>query len=825
MINGSISEVNAARDNGVAAVNSTASAKTAEINARVNELTSAASSNKEIADMFAEAFSTSKNYTAGEYVIYTTNGVNKLYQFTVNHAAGAWKGSTDTKEVTVAGSVSDFAANLVKGQNTEPTDPNTRIWIDTDSTKSVVVPQIDDNNVSTTDTWSSSKIKSEDDGIREEVVDLKSTLLISSGNFASKASVIANLYINNSGVLTAQVGNGADRTICVNAEPDHLYTIQKETETIMRVGVGSADNLAAGTQLAGYTAHSVASNGALYVRTDATNHYIYIQLFASSDDAELQSIAANTPTLCVFVSAVTVEQSTNDKIKAVDETLGMLISEKSVYSTYIAGDNLYGTAARVFWSEQIPEKCTLTSVKVYVRNVGTNPSITVDIWDLENGVLTKAKTVVETAIVANNVNVIDISRFSDKPQMVSYTYTNCQAVFYRTNQTGHSWYYTTDVSVDTFNMSDLSKYNNMILVGGYTYQQKLNEQDNINTDFFSGYLAGNIVVFGDSTVDGTSTTGHNGNVIGVDRTPANEPNAFTSVLENMIRTFNGSSVRVYNGGFGGKTLNYIANNYAAIMAAFDNVKSALVIIDVNSAGNTREEYANAVKTEVERLIKLLQDDGVAVAVASPQPMFFYPADNNGLPAINSAGEFAIAVNIGKDICDRHNIPFINLGEITNGVMESPYFTSNTFYGDRIHFGDGGHKLEAYELYGELIHPIIYFDGAEKLIRLESNRCELSENSAIQSTVVGDYRSIVLQANHGRTDVLARFYIVSKVPFSLAGVEISGWAYNCDTYVDGDLYSEGVPTAGATIQPGAHEITIKPEVGKIVRFSGLIVQGT
>ena len=195
MINGSISEVNAARDNGVAAVNSTASAKTAEINARVNELTSAASTNKEISDMFAEAFSASKSYTAGEYVIYTTNGVNKLYQFTVNHAAGAWKGSADTKEVTVAGSVSDFAANLVKGQNTEPTDPNTRIWIDTDSTKSVVVPQIDDNNVSTTDTWSSSKIKGEDDGIREEVTEIKSAFdecfdVTKSNNLINPAEIV-----------------------------------------------------------------------------------------------------------------------------------------------------------------------------------------------------------------------------------------------------------------------------------------------------------------------------------------------------------------------------------------------------------------------------------------------------------------------------------------------------------------------------------------------------------------------------------------------------------------------------------------------------------
>jgi hypothetical protein len=342
-------------------------------------------------------------------------------------------------------------------------------------------------------------------------------------------------------------------------------------------------------------------------------------------------------------------------------------------------------------------------------------------------------------------------------------------------------------------------------------------------DFFSGYLSGNIVVFGDSTVDGTSTTGHTGNVIGTDRTAADEPNVFTSVLENMIQTFNGSSVRVYNGGFGGKTLNYIVNNYSAIMAAFSDVKSALIVIDINSASDTREEYITRIKTGLEKLANLLINDGIAVAVASPQPMFFFPADHNGLPALNSAGEFALAVNVGKDICEKYELPFINLGELTNKVMRSPYFTSNTFFGDRIHFGDSGHKFEAYELYGELVHPIIYFDGTEQLIRLESNQCELSENSGINDTVVGGYRSIVLQNTHTRTDVIARFYIISKIPFRVGGVEIEGYAYNSDTYVDGVLYTAGVPTAGGTIPAGTHEITIRPELGKIVRFSGLVVK--
>jgi hypothetical protein len=290
----------------------------------------------------------------------------------------------------------------------------------------------------------------------------------------------------------------------------------------------------------------------------------------------------------------------------------------------------------------------------------------------------------------------------------------------------------------------------------------------------------------------------------------------------MLKTFTGGNTRIYNAGFGGKTLNYIADNYTAIMAAFSNVKSALLVIDVNSANGTRTEYENGIRTGLERMIALLQADEIAVAVASPQPMFYYPADNGGLPAINSAGEFAIAVNVGKDICTKYNLPFVNLGEITNRVMESPYFTSDTFYGDRIHFGDGGHKFEGYELYGELIHPIIYYNGeSKKFIPLESNRCELSAVSGISANLVSGYRSIVL-GNNTRTDVLARYYIISKVPFKIGGVDISGWAYNCDTYIDGTLYTQGVPTLGDTVQAGTHEITIVPQTGKTVRYSGLII---
>lgn len=59
------------------------------------------------ATVIADAFSTSKAYSAGEYV--TRN--DKLYVFTADHAAGAWIG-TDADEVTVGEELSDVKSAI-----------------------------------------------------------------------------------------------------------------------------------------------------------------------------------------------------------------------------------------------------------------------------------------------------------------------------------------------------------------------------------------------------------------------------------------------------------------------------------------------------------------------------------------------------------------------------------------------------------------------------------------------------------------------------------------------------------------------------------------
>ena len=55
-----------------------------------------------VTDVIAPAFSTSTAYTSGDYVLYG----GKLYQFTADHAAGAWTG-TDAEETSIAEKLGD----------------------------------------------------------------------------------------------------------------------------------------------------------------------------------------------------------------------------------------------------------------------------------------------------------------------------------------------------------------------------------------------------------------------------------------------------------------------------------------------------------------------------------------------------------------------------------------------------------------------------------------------------------------------------------------------------------------------------------------------
>lgn len=80
----------------------------AAINTRATEVEASLPTSGEMEDMVASAFSTSKAYTAGQYVTQSVNNVVKLYKFKVNHAAGAWNAS-EVEEAVIGDDVTSLS--------------------------------------------------------------------------------------------------------------------------------------------------------------------------------------------------------------------------------------------------------------------------------------------------------------------------------------------------------------------------------------------------------------------------------------------------------------------------------------------------------------------------------------------------------------------------------------------------------------------------------------------------------------------------------------------------------------------------------------------
>ena len=98
-------------DTQVARVTAQGTTEVARVQTKADEVTAQLANAAEVENMFAGAFNSSTDYTAGQYVIQTitsgSSSVNKLFRFTADHAAGAWTG-TDAVEVKICNDVTDL---------------------------------------------------------------------------------------------------------------------------------------------------------------------------------------------------------------------------------------------------------------------------------------------------------------------------------------------------------------------------------------------------------------------------------------------------------------------------------------------------------------------------------------------------------------------------------------------------------------------------------------------------------------------------------------------------------------------------------------------
>ena len=231
---------------------------------------------------------------------YTPNGANK--KWTLENQADFLLNDSDAGQA--------FQESFVKVQDTEPSDENTRVWIEETPQNEVTVPTYG------------------------EFEELKVAFdFVSSNVVASGYTAYDNLYISTSALKIYESPPSQHIKLLVFAvDPNKKYIVKKSTATIMRVAVGSVAEPEAITVVSGAVGHASASANPLYINTGSTDTYMYLQLYANADSSDLKSVEASIGSLTICADRyaeiedeiAAIEDETNDIAEEVDVINGIL---------------------------------------------------------------------------------------------------------------------------------------------------------------------------------------------------------------------------------------------------------------------------------------------------------------------------------------------------------------------------------------------------------------------------------------------------------------------------------------------------------------------
>ncbi len=228
-----------------------------------------------------------------------------------------------------------------------------------------------------------------------------------------------------------------------------------------------------------------------------------------------------------------------------------------------------------------------------------------------------------------------------------------------------------------------------------------------------------MVFYGDSQVDGLTTTTHTNNVLGIDHA-ATAPNAFPQILEGILQDYTGNAnVSVHNAGFVGKQIVdgwAVANFEAAISNNTFYQNSLICFIEF---GTNDVESATALDTtemlnQYNKLIKKVIAAGMRPVIMGSSPIWGMLYQDSGA-GYDAQEIFLQCENLKKDVATLWGIDYVSIWE------ETVEYTTNNISGlswvdvqaDKLHFGDTGHlwlaDLFAKELF---ISDIIICDGTK-----------------------------------------------------------------------------------------------------------------
>lgn len=345
------------------------------------------------------------------------------------------------------------------------------------------------------------------------------------------------------------------------------------------------------------------------------------------------------------------------------------------------------------------------------------------------------------------------------------------------------------------------------------------------SQIYQEWLSGNkfpIMFLDDSQTDGNGTTGHFLNTIGTDHKP---PNAYPTLLENEFKSLtSNNSLRIYNAGFSGTTAQWALDNFDDILEPYSDTKIVFIGFGTNDRirYNTPTDLYTNFRKSLKNLVEKFQAREIQVVLMTEQPSVS-PGIRSDLQSrypLRTAGFLTITNKIKKDLAAEYNLELVDLTEslrkVVNGKESIPMTT--IFNGnDRLHFGDGGHKLVK-EVFLSEIYPFTLKVKDTEIIDLFSQYIEngVPEDKVTLSRV-GKYTCYADYTVTADELMLKQaIYIDSFDKFTIT----------CDTRTNSTVYMKlnGVKqsTNTVTVEPGYYLIEVMSGASR-AGFNGITLE--
>jgi lysophospholipase L1-like esterase len=230
-----------------------------------------------------------------------------------------------------------------------------------------------------------------------------------------------------------------------------------------------------------------------------------------------------------------------------------------------------------------------------------------------------------------------------------------------------------------------------------------------------------IVFLSDSTTDGSGTTGHSGNSVGIDKTSS--PNAYVPKLQQLLREETGNSIlRMYNAGFAGRQADWAYDNIEAIMTPYTDAKIVVIGYGINDRRTDLQDYYNRFYTRIENLINWCLGNGYQPALMTTQAIVQVGLDTTTHDGRSAESVQSIANQVKYELANKYDLELIDVNRFTSDFLNYSEYPLRDIIVDDLHFGDVGHKYESEMFFSHIVPRVEMINNKEHhLISLINQR--------------------------------------------------------------------------------------------------------